>query len=134
MATGFTRAEATTILEDQVKNTWVALSTTTPDQDGGNFTEPAKSTGYQRQSFGALDTSIQGQVANNEIIFLFEATSDVGSVTYVGLSDSSLRGDPVFLMVMLESTLPISSGYVPLIRRHKFVIGLDVDELEPYPD
>ena len=134
MATGFTREEATTILEEQVKKCYVALSTTTPDQDGGNFTEPVYSTGYQRQYFGSVDTSIQGQVANNEIIFLFEATSDVGSVTHVGLSDYNLRGEPVFLMVKLSSAVPISAGYVPLIRRHKFVIGLDKDELEPYPD
>lgn len=131
MATGFTRAEASEILESVVKGSYVALSTTTPDEDGENFTEPAYSTGYQQASFGELDTSIKGQVANAKTIFMFEATQDIGSVTYVGLWGS---GDGIFLMVELSSALPITAGYVPLIRRHGFVIGLDKDALEAYPD
>lgn len=132
MATGFTRAEATSILESVVKGAYVALSTTTPAADGSNFNEPSGTTGYQRQEFGTLDTSILGQVANSNIIFLFEAVQDVGSVTYVGLSTGILPGDPVFLMVKLPNPVPITAGYVPLIRPRKFIIGLDKSSLESY--
>ena len=131
MATGFTRREATEILQEVVKGSYVALSTTTPDQDGNNFTEPAYSTGYLQAPFGDLDTSILGQVSNAKTIFLFEATKDIGSVTYAGLEKSGIG---ICLMVKLSSALPITAGYVPLIRRHGFVIGLDKDELEAYPD
>ena len=131
--TGFTRAKATSILQAAIDaSTYVALSTTEPTEAGGNFTEPPISTGYQRQKFGPVNTTIGGQVANDEIIFLFEAVGDCGSVTHVGLSDSSARGTGVFLMAELVAPLSITAGYVPLIRAEQFIVGLDKDELEAY--
>lgn len=132
MATGFTRAKATSILKSTLSGSYVALSTTTPNADGGSFSEPASSTGYQRQSIGALDTSKDGQVANKERIFLFEAVEDVGSITYVGLSNSIERGADVFLMAEVNPPLSVTAGYVPLIRPYGLVIGLDKDVLDPY--
>lgn len=132
MATGFTRAKASTILRSAIYNSYVALSTTTPDQDGNNFTEPSSANGYQRQNIGLLDESISGQVANKGILFLFEATGDCGSVTHVGLSNSPERGSDVFLMAQLTAPLSIAAGYVPLIRAHNFIVGLDKDVLDEY--
>ena len=131
MATGFTTSKATEILSNAIKGSFVALSTQTPNADGSNFVEPAADTGYQRQSIGPLDTSIAGQVANADIIFLFEAVKDVGSVTHVGLGNSAVRGSAVFLMAQLNATLSIGTGVVPLIRAHGFVVGLD-KALESY--
>lgn len=132
MATGFTRKRATKILEDTMEGCYVALSTTTPDQDGNQFSEPASSTGYCRQSIGALDDSVTGQLANASIIFLFEALEDCGSITHVGLSDSPNRGAEIFLMAQLDPPLTVNAGYVPLIRAHGFVVGLDKDNLTGY--
>lgn len=132
MATGFTRLKASQMLESAIKNSYVCLSTTTPDENGGNFTEPSQSNGYQRHAIGTLDTSVKGQVANQDIIFLFESTGDCGSVTHVGLSASATWGSSVFLMAELLAPLSITAGYVPLIRAHNFVIGLDKDTLDPY--
>lgn len=132
MATGFTRKKASSILQAAIANSYVALSTTQPNDDGSNFNEPATGTGYQRQSIGALDTSIDGQVANKSIIFLFEATQNIGSVTHVGLSAAAGRGQEIFLMAQLNEPLTINQGYVPLIRAHGFVVGLDVPALSDY--
>ena len=132
MATGFTRKKATEMLRSAMAGKFVALSTTTPDQDGANFTEPPSSAGYQRQSIGTLDEKISGQIANASIIFLFEATGDCGSITHVGLSDSSVRGSDVFLVAQLSQPLSVSAGYVPLIRAHGFVVGLDKASLDDY--
>ena len=133
MATGFTRAKASEILMDVItSNCYVALSTTTPTATGENFTEPSATNGYKRHAFGGVNVSIPGQVANSEIIFLFEATGDCGSVTHVGLSNSSSRGDPVFLIAELSAPLSIYAGYVPLIRAKSFIIGLDKEVLESY--
>lgn len=132
MATGFTRAKATEILNSRLKGAYVALSTTTPDQDGNNFTEPDPDTGYQKQQITHWDTRYSGQVANTMIIFLFEATKDVGTVTHVGLSKNATVGSKVFLMAELTSPLTIGAGYVPLIREHGFVVGLDKSSLESY--
>lgn len=134
MAQGFTRARATKILTDNIKETttFIALSTTTPDENGGNFTEPPTSAGYTRRAFGPVNTSIQGQVANRDIIFVFEATEDCGSVTHVGLCDSSTRGSTPFLVGKLTNPITVGAGYVPLIRANKLVIGLDKEALEAY--
>ena len=132
MATGFTRSEATTILQSSLENSYVCLSTTTPDEHGNNFTEPSTANGYQRHNIGTLDTTIAGQVANKDIIFLFEPTGDCGSVTHVGLSRSNAWGNKPFLMAELLAPLSITAGYVPLIRAHNFVVGLDKENLESY--
>lgn len=133
MATGFTRAKASAILESVIKpTTYVALSTTTPTETGSNFTEPSADNGYKRHAFGNVNKTISGQVANDDIIFLFEATGDCGSVTHVGLSDYDSRGSGVFLMAQLAAPLSIGAGYVPLIRAKSFIIGLDKDSLEAY--
>lgn len=133
MATGFTRKKATSILQSAIRSsTYVALSTTTPTATGSNFTEPSPDIGYKRHAFGEINTSIDGQIANDSIIFLFEATGDGGSVTHVGLSDSSTRGYEVFLVAQLAAPLTITAGFVPLIRARSFIIGLDKEELESY--
>ena len=130
MATGFTRARATTILENRLKDSYVGLSTTTPDQDGGNFSEPMAG-GYQRQKITHWYTGIKGQVANTLILFLFEATEDMGTVTHLGLFRNTSSGYP-FLMAELTTPLTIAAGYVPLIREKGLVIGLDKASLESY--
>lgn len=130
---GFTRKKASEILADVIKSTtYVALSTTTPTDTGSNFTEPSPDNGYKRHAFGQVNTTIEGQITNDAIIFLFEATGDCGSVTHVGLSGSGTRGGEVFLTAQLSAPLSITAGYVPLIRARSFIIGLDKEVLESY--
>lgn len=138
MATGFTRAAADEILQSWITSgTWVCLSTTTPDENGDNFTEPSPITGYERQKFGGVVTTISGQITNGSIIFLFEAKQNCGSITHVGLakSDNPLieEGKP-FLVAQLSSPITVNAGYVPLIRSRSFIIGLDKDVLEDYSE
>ena len=91
MAQGFTRARATKILTDNIKtDTYIALSTTTPNENGGNFTEPPTENGYVRAKFGTINSVIPAQITNADIIFIFEALADCGSVTHIGLCDSSV--------------------------------------------
>lgn len=132
MATGFTTSKASTILNAYITSkTYIALSTTTPTKAGGNFTEPAASTGYARHLFGTVDASIAGQVSNKEIVFLFECTGDIADqITHVGLADST-TGTP-FLLLELATPVTISKGYVPLIRKNQLIVGLDVDAITEY--
>lgn len=132
MAEGFTTAEATAILKERITpTTFVGLSSSTPTKTGSNFSEPAKSAGYTRAPFGEVDASIGAQIANSRIIFMFEATANCGSVTHVGLFKTEIAPTP-FLVAQLTAPLSIGAGYVPLIRVHQLVIGLDKEELEPY--
>lgn len=133
MAEGFTRTRASKILADNIKaTTYVALSTTTPDENGGNFSEPAAASGYTRKAFGTVNTTVPAQITNAEIIFIFESLEDCGSATHVGLCDTPTRGTDPFLVAELVNPITIGAGYVPLIRAKKLVIGLDKEALEAY--
>ena len=133
MAEGFTRSKASTILQAYIKSTtFVALSTTTPDENGGNFSEPSTANGYSRRAFGTVDTSISAQVANKGIIFICELLADCGSATHLGLSDSETVGTTPFLVAKLTNAITLGEGYVPLIRAHKLIVGLDKEALESY--
>lgn len=135
MAEGFTTSKASSILQSVISSSkYVCLSTTTPNKDGGNFTEPSPTTtGYRRAPFGKVNTSIAAQVANDDIIFIFESTGACGTFTHVGISDNSSVGSGVFLMGELNPSVTVeAAGYVPLIRAKKFVVGLDKEALESY--
>lgn len=84
--------------------------------------------GYARHAIGTIDTSIEAQIANKDIIFMFEATDDVGTATQFAL----YNGNTMIFKGNLTSSLTINDGYVPLIRAHELVIGLDKDYLESY--
>ena len=133
MAEGFTTSKATEILTRNItSNTYICLSSTTPTKTGSNFSEPAEKAGYIRKSIGPLNTSKEAQIANDEIIFIFEALEDCGSITHLGLADSNVIGSEVFLTAKLTNALSVGAGYVPLIRKNKLVIGLDKEALESY--
>ena len=130
MAEGFTYAKAQSILTSNIReSTYVGLSSTTPDKNGANFNELSKANGYKRAAFGKLNLSKASQVANDEIIFFFVALGDCGSASHLGLFDSEQATVP-FMVAKLQPTLTIGENYVPLIREHKLVIGLDVDVLD----
>lgn len=108
-----------------------ACGVITPAADRSNFTEPAASTGYARAQIGTINTSKSGQVANDEIIFCFEATAAVGQLTYLGLFDTKTGGKP-FFTAELTSPISVAANTVPLIRRNQLVVALDKDAIEAY--
>lgn len=129
---GFTNAKAMSILTGAIKpTTYIGLSTKTPDDVGGNVSEPAESTGYTRRLFGPLDTSKTRQIANKDYIFLFECLETISqNAVSIILSDSA-AGTP-FFSADLKTPVPLQKGYVPLIRPWKLKVGLDKTELETY--
>ena len=128
---GFTTSAATSILQNQIKNCYVGLSTTTPTAAGGNFSEPSSSTGYERASIGDLNTTISAQVANDAIIFFNETLGSYGTITYFGLFTAKTGGTP-FFVGELTDPLTIDTGYVPIFRAENLIIGLDKAALSTY--
>lgn len=129
---GFTDAKAMSILTDSVKSTtYVGLSTTTPNNKGGNVNEPAPGTGYARVQIGPLDTSKTRQIANKEYIFIFECleTTENDAVSVILANGAT---DTPFFSADLTTSVPLVKGYVPLIRPYKLKIGLDKSTLESY--
>lgn len=99
-----------------------------------SYTEPTIDTtatgengGYKRGKISGWDDQIKRQIANKELVLMFEARSAlVGqSFNYFGLfsSDSS---EVLRFYGELSETLTISAeGYVPLIRAWELIIGMD---------
>lgn len=85
-------------------------------------------TGYKRAPIGKINTSIQGQIANDEMIFIFECTGGEATATHFGL----FNGNRMIFYGSLDSHLTISNNYVPLIRPENLIIGLDKDPLSVY--
>lgn len=120
--------DSTNILDPKI---YVGLSLTEPNENGGNVTEPAASTGYERVGIPKFDRTKNKQIANNEYIFIFESFGNAGTATHVILSDSK-SGTPFFI-APLNPPLVINNGYVPLIRPYKLKIALDKENIETYP-
>jgi hypothetical protein len=106
--------------------TWyLGLSTTTPNDDGSNFTEPTGGS-YARVSitnnttnFPAATTSSGTTTKSNGAAFTFaNPTGSWGTVTYWGLFTASSGGTPEFTQA-LDNPVTIQSGNTPV----QFAIG-----------
>lgn len=129
---GFTTSKANSILRSAVSEEhYIGLSTTTPNDNGGNVSEPASDTGYARKQIGTLDYSIDKQIANKDYIFIFECLKSAG--TAVSLTLSANKTGAIYFSAPLATSLPLNPMYVPLIRPWKLKIGMDKETLETYP-
>ena len=125
---GFTRTKANSILNDMFP-CYIALSTTEPDENGGNVTEPASSTGYTRMQITVMGTASDGQISNsNGTIFFPEAESSWGTITHFALYTTQ-SGNTPFYTGALTSAVTVPAEYIPIFRKNSFIIGLDKDEL-----
>lgn len=114
-----------------LSNCYIALSTTAPNADGTNFTEPLSSAGYARSIIGLSSTSATqvmsspsgGATSNTSIIFFPEATASWGTVTHFGLFTSQTGGSLV-LYGTLTNPIAVAANYVPLFRVGNFSLTL----------
>ena len=114
-----------------LSNCYIALSTTAPNADGTNFTEPLTSAGYARSIIGLSGTSATqvmsspsgGATSNTSIIFFPEATASWGTVTHFGLFTSQTGGSLV-LYGTLTNPIAVAANYVPLFRVGNFSLTL----------
>ena len=92
--------------------TSIGLSTTAPNADGSNITEPTGGS-YARVNYaGSMDTPSGNSVTNDEIIYFPETTGSWGTVTHYVL----FNGNTPIIGGPLSQSVNIPSGYVPLIR------------------
>lgn len=97
-------------------NLFVALSTTTPTDAAGNFTEPVGN-GYARVSTAPADWNAASGTAptvidNASVITFPEATGSWGTVTHFGLFTASTGGTPV-VWGALRTSRAVDSGQTP---------------------
>lgn len=114
-----------------LSNCYIALSTTAPNADGTNFTEPSSAAGYARSIIGLSGTTATqvmsnptaGASSNTSIIFFPEATASWGTVTHFGLY-SSQTGGSLVLYGTLTNPIAVAANYVPLFRVGNFSLTL----------
>lgn len=90
---------------------YVALSTTTPGEDGSNFTEPSTASGYARTAITndksnwstATQNSTSGEVHNRTAITFPTSSGNWGTITHFGIYDATGGGN-------LYVQAPLSGG------------------------
>lgn len=108
---------------------YIALSTTTPNDDGSNFTEPSGN-GYARVAVTNNltewpDSAGSGQKSNaNTILFPQASGGAWGTVTYAGIFDASSGGNLLW-SGPLSSLQAIGDGDQYQFPVGQFVAGLD---------
>ena len=127
----FTRAAAENVLKGFLGLTsgailghcFLGLSTSAPNSDGANFTEPSSSAGYGRVEFTNKSMTVTGASAENEAAIMFpEATSAWGTVVYFGLFASDSTTAPPLIYGALTS--PVSANNIALFRPGNFTMSL----------
>lgn len=148
-----TRTKANNLLEQLVASTasngqktyyYIGLSTTTPREDGSNFTEPIIPDGavddegnnittneYQRVSLDGLMGSPSNAIIKNTAIIFFNEAEHYGwgKITHFGIFNAKTGGVPIFYGEVPETDIP--KNYIPIFRAGKLQIGLDNDPANP---
>lgn len=139
MASGqICRAQANTFLEELfrtknsngiITNHYIGLSTTKPDVNGGNVTEPSYDAGYKRRELNVMSAASDGQIQNEEIIFMGESLGEGwGTITHFFISKTKTA--PPHFHAPLNSAVQIPAGYCPIFREGALIVGLDKDVLD----
>lgn len=104
---------------------YIGLSTSTPNDAGGNFTEPSGNN-YSRLATTAADWSAAsaGAKTNSAAFEMPEASGSWGTITHVGLFEASSGGTPI-LWAALAASRAITTGDVLRIPAGDFDISLD---------
>lgn len=123
---------------------YIGLSTTTPKEDGTNFTEPfipegavddegepIKINEYQRVHLaGVMGDPENAIIKNSGIIFFNEAEHyGWGTITHFGIFTSQTGGTPIFFGEVPPVNIP--KNYIPIFRAKKLQVGLDNDPANP---
>ena len=146
------RSKANELLEQLFHTTgttktyyYIGLSTTAPNPDGSNFTEPQIPSGavdddrnpitvneYQRVSLqNAMGAASNAIIKNSAIIFFNEAEHyGWGTITHFGIFTAKTGGTPIFYGE-LSSSVQIPQNYIPIFRAGKLQVGLDQDPSSP---
>lgn len=107
---------------DNYFSVYVGLSTTEPNADGTNVTEPVGN-GYARVLLGhsgqsmtqKMGTVANGHVENDEIIYFPEATGSWGTITHFCIFDRASGGN-LLAFGALNSPITPTANTIPIIR------------------
>ena len=112
---------------------YVGLSTTTPLEDGTNFTEPGATGAYARVAVTndknnwstAAQSSTSGSLHNRTSIAFTQATEGWGTVTHVGIFEGSGTGANMLIMNPLTQTKTVDTGDTLSFPSGALIINID---------
>lgn len=114
-------------LNNVASGIWCALSTTPPNDDATNFTEPAGGSyaratvsGTPRFTIGAASEGPTSGTNTEEVVFP-AATAPWGTVSHFGLFNNALSGDLLFKSVLSEAKI-ISTADLPVFSGSELVV------------
>lgn len=108
----------------QPTNLYMALSTSTPAQDGSGVTEPSGN-GYARVQCNSSWATASGRAnANSTAIEFPSATGSWGTITHVCLYDASTSGN-LLLFITLTTPRDVGEGNGPKFAAGEFDNSLD---------
>lgn len=102
---------------------FIGLSSSAPNVNGTNVTEPSEGAGYQRVELTTLSKPSTGVVTNTQAINFNESTASWGTITHFVIFDSEAVGSGNLLMYGILSTprsveaatiMTIKEGYLSL--------------------
>lgn len=105
---------------------YISLLTTSPGEAGSHSNEIASGIGYSRQTLtgkiGATDLNT-GIAASTAVITFGPATSDWGTINYLGIEDTPSGGSPDLGNNMLLFAAPSTSKTITNTQSYTLAIG-----------
>lgn len=112
---------------------YIGLSTTEPNKDGTNFTEPSGGN-YKRVLIGMtgasvtqlMSSAVDSESKNPEEIHFNEVLEPWGTLTHFGIFDAATGGNLLLYNPLVTPMTP-SVNSIPMIRANDLKITLDVE-------
>jgi len=97
---------------------YLGLSTTAPDLDGQNVTEPATDAGYARVELTTLSAPTDGLVTNQQAVNFEESTNNWGTVTHFVIFDAAEANTGNLLMYELTTPRTVETATIMTIKEN----------------
>ena len=104
-------------------NYYIGLSTSEPNIEGGNVSEPPSNGGYSRVLLTELKEPVNGVITNKSSISFNESTSDWGVITHFVIYDAATDGN-LLMYDTLTSSRTVESDTVVMIKADSLQLTL----------
>lgn len=96
---------------------YIGLSTTAPNVNGTNVSEPATSAGYARVELTSLSAPIDGVVTNEYAINFDESTASWGTIThFVIFDEEAVNGGNLLMFGALSTARAVEAATIMTIK------------------
>lgn len=102
---------------------YIGLSSTEPDADGQNVTEPGSGVGYARVQLSGLSAAQDGVVTNPSVINFAESTGNWGTMTHFVIFDAAEDGN-LLMYGALSPSRVIDTETIMTIKQNALTLSV----------